>query len=123
MKQFAVLIAVLAAASACKKKAEDKGQPTKGSAEVAAQPIDASAAAADAAAAAWDGKSPLPITEGFSTPESVLYDSDADIYLVSNINGEPLGADDNGFIAKLSPDGKITEAKWIDGSKDNIKLD
>ena len=39
----------------------------------------------------------------------MLYDADADIYLVSNINGEPLGVDDNGYISKVSPDGKIAE--------------
>jgi sugar lactone lactonase YvrE len=123
MKQFAFLIAVLAALPACKKKEQEKpAAPTQGSGAVGAQPADA-AEAADTAPAAWDGKSPLSLKEGFSTPESVLYDADSDTYLVSNINGEPLGADDNGFITKLSPDGKVAEAKWIDGAKDNIKLD
>jgi sugar lactone lactonase YvrE len=60
--------------------------------------------------------------EGFSTPESVLYDETADAYLVSNINGDPLGADDNGFISRVAPDGKV-ELKWIDGAKNEIKLD
>lgn len=60
---------------------------------------------------------------GFMTPESVLHDADADVYLVSNINGKPTDADDNGFISKLSPDGKVTELKWIDGAKDDVKLD
>src|SRR5690606_728938 len=80
-------------------------------------------AADDATAAAWDGKSPLTISEGFSTPESVLYDADSDLYLVSNINGEPTGVDDNGYITRISPDGTISDAKWIDGAKDNVKLD
>ncbi len=121
MKQFAFVIAALAALSACKKKEQDKpAAPTQGSGAVATQPTDA-AAAADAAA--WDGKSPLAMKEGFSTPESVLYDADSDVYLVSNINGDPTGADDNGYITKVSPDGTIAEAKWIDGAKDNIKLD
>jgi SMP-30/gluconolaconase/LRE-like protein len=59
---------------------------------------------------------------GFETPESVLYDSANDIYLVSNISGDPLGKDDNGFISKLSPDGKVEELKWIDGSKPDVVL-
>ncbi len=59
---------------------------------------------------------------GLQTPESVLYLADQDVYLVSNINGEPAKADDNGFISKVSPEGKITEEKWIDGSKDDVKL-
>jgi hypothetical protein len=121
MKQFAFVIAALAALSACKKKEQDKpAAPAQGSGAVATQPTDA-AAAADAAA--WDGKSPLSMKEGFSTPESVLYDADSDAYLVSNINGDPTAADDNGYITKVSPDGTIAEPKWIDGAKDNVKLD
>jgi sugar lactone lactonase YvrE len=117
MTKLITIALVLAALPACKKKSNDdkKVEPP------AAAPADA-APAADAAAAAWDGKSPLSLTEGLQTPESVLYDADADLYLVSNINGQPLDADDNGFISKVSPDGKITELKWIDGAKDNITL-
>ncbi len=124
MTKLMTLALVLAAMAACKKKAADKVE-TKGSAESVPLPSDASAAAiaTDAAAAAWDGTSPLTLGEGFSTPESVLYDADSDMYLVSNINGEPLGADDNGYITRVSPDGKIVDAKWIDGAKDNVKLD
>jgi hypothetical protein len=123
MKQLAFLFTTLAVVTACKKKANEKpAEPTSGSATVAAQPTDAPAVPADAPAAAWDGKSPLSIP-GFSTPESVLYDAESDVYLVSNINGTPTDTDDNGFIAKISPDGKIAEAKWIDGAKDDVKLD
>lgn len=57
-----------------------------------------------------------------ATPESVLYDEAADRYLVSNINGKPLDVDGNGFISELSPDGKVTKLKWIEGSK-KVKLD
>lgn len=60
---------------------------------------------------------------GFSTPESVLYDEANDRYLVSNINGSPVGADNNGFISELSPDGKITNLKWIEAGAKKVKLD
>jgi hypothetical protein len=53
---------------------------------------------------------------GFATPESVLHDAAADVYLVSNINGTPLDADGNGFISRLSPDGEVIDLKWIDGA-------
>lgn len=59
---------------------------------------------------------------GFETPESVLYDSANDIYLVSNISGDPFTKDDNGFISKLSPDGKVAELKWIDGASKDVEL-
>lgn len=54
---------------------------------------------------------------GFKTPESVYYDAERDVYLVSNINGKPTDADKNGFISRVSPDGKVLDLKWIDGSK------
>lgn len=60
---------------------------------------------------------------GFMTPESVLHDPDADVYLVSNIQGDPFEKDDNGFISRVSPDGVVLELRWIDGAKENVDLD
>ena len=62
------------------------------------------------------------VVTGFSDPESVVHDTRADIYLVSNINGQPLGADDNGFISQVSPDGTILNLKWIDGEAESVTL-
>ena len=59
---------------------------------------------------------------GFLTPESVQYYEDQDIYLVTNINGSPFAEEDNGFISKLSPDGKVIDLKWIDGANKDITL-
>ena len=59
---------------------------------------------------------------GFLTPESVEYNSHEDVYLVTNINGHPLAKDGNGFISKLSPDGKVIELKWLDGAKPGTTL-
>lgn len=59
---------------------------------------------------------------GFATPESVLHDQTADVYLVSNINGHPLHHDGNGFISRVSPGGEILDLKWIDGESENIEL-
>lgn len=59
---------------------------------------------------------------GFSTPESVLHDTEADVYLVSNINGGPLDEDGNGFISRLSPEGEVLELRWIDGAADGVTL-
>lgn len=59
---------------------------------------------------------------GFSTPESVLYDPAGDVYLVSNINGNPTAADDNGFISRVAPDGRIITLKWIDGASAAVTL-
>jgi len=59
---------------------------------------------------------------GFQTPESVLYDADQDVYFVSNINGDPTAADDNGFISRVNPDTKQIDLKWIDAAKPDILL-
>jgi len=59
---------------------------------------------------------------GFKTPESVLYDAEADVYLVSNINGSALEEDGNGFISRIQPGGKLLDLKWIDGSAEDVTL-
>jgi hypothetical protein len=59
---------------------------------------------------------------GLMTPESVLHDSVADVYVVSNINGGPTDKDDNGFITQITPDGQVRQLKWIDGASANITL-
>jgi hypothetical protein len=48
-------------------------------------------------------------------PESVLFDKKSDVLFVANINGKSDQKDGNGFISKLSPDGKIMQLKWVEG--------
>ena len=83
----------------------------------------ASASVAPATAERPRLKPVLQIKEGISTPESVLYDDIEDRYLVSNINGDPIATDNNGFITEISPDGKITRPKFIAGGVNKVKLD
>jgi DNA-binding beta-propeller fold protein YncE len=52
--------------------------------------------------------------DGFMNPESVYADG-AGGYYVSNLNGGPLDKDGNGFISKVSADGKMATLKWIEG--------
>lgn len=79
--------------------------------------------AADTTAAEAEPSGPLTIADvGFQTPESVLHDEEADVYLVSNINGEPLGRDGNGFISRIRPDGEVEELRWIDGAAEGVTL-
>ena len=59
---------------------------------------------------------------GFSTPESVLHDTDADVYLVANINGPSAEKDGNGFISRVSPEGEVLELRWIDGTQPGVTL-
>ena len=52
---------------------------------------------------------------GFNGPESALPDVEAGVIYVSNVAGTPAGKDGNGFISKISPDGKMIEEKWVRG--------
>ena len=59
---------------------------------------------------------------GLQTPECALWDADQDVYFVSNINGDPTAVDQNGFISKIGPDGKVVELKFVDGTKKGSEL-
>ncbi len=61
---------------------------------------------------------------GFASPASVLWDERSDLYLVSNLNGGALDADDNGFISRVSPppDLRIVDLAWIDGAAADVTL-
>ncbi len=74
------------------------------------------------AAVAPPADTAMSLADSFQTPESVLYDSVADVYLVSNINGSPVAKDDNGFISRVAPDGHVLALKWIDGASDSVQL-
>lgn len=50
-----------------------------------------------------------------NTSESALYDSTRDVIYVSCINGDPRTHDGQGYIAKISTDGKILDRYWITG--------
>lgn len=53
---------------------------------------------------------------GLAGPECALPDTAAGVIYVSNVNGDPMGKDAKGYIAKVSLDGKKVE-KWVDGLK------
>jgi sugar lactone lactonase YvrE len=49
------------------------------------------------------------------TPESVLFDKSRNVIYVANINGMPTDKDKNGFISKLTADGKVETLEWVKG--------
>src|SRR5262245_8185230 len=51
----------------------------------------------------------------FAAPESAYYDAGSNAIFVSSINGQILEKDGNGYISRLSPDGKVVSAKWVTG--------
>ena len=63
------------------------------------------------------------VSEGLSTPESVLWDATRNVWYVSNINGSPLAKDDNGYILRLSADGATMDSvAFINGADADITL-
>jgi sugar lactone lactonase YvrE len=55
------------------------------------------------------------LTAGFAAPESAFYDAGANAVFVSSINGQILEKDGNGYITRLSPEGKVVAEKWATG--------
>jgi glucose/arabinose dehydrogenase len=53
--------------------------------------------------------------EGFDRPESVVFDNARNVLYVSNVGEDEDGG--QGYISKLTRDGKVTEAKWVEGLK------
>jgi sugar lactone lactonase YvrE len=51
----------------------------------------------------------------FLKPESAMYDRKKDVAYVSNVNGEFLARDGNGFISRIRLNGEIDELKWVTG--------
>lgn len=56
------------------------------------------------------------VSKGVSTPESVYYHAAGNMLYVSNIGeGAPADRDGDGYISKLSPDGKMVTPRWAVG--------
>ena len=70
------------------------------------------------ALAQGDGPTLTPIWDlkgDFAAPESAYYHAASNSVFVSSINGQILDKDGNGYISRLSPDGKVVSAKWVTG--------
>ena len=80
--------------------------------------------AAPAAAAEPSGPRPVATVQGaFSTPESVKYDAEQDVWFVSNINGVPSEKDNNGFISRVRADsGRVDSLMFVAGGRGGVTL-
>ena len=114
-------------ASSSKTPAEPPPAPAKSDAQAKA---DAKAKAEAQAKAEAKAKAPAAASlvfalegAGLARPEAVVYDAEQDVYFVSNVNGDPLKKDGNGFVSKVSADGRVLELKFIDGASSKTKLD
>jgi sugar lactone lactonase YvrE len=61
--------------------------------------------------------------DSLEAPEAARFDSELGVYFVSNINGSPLGKDGNGYISRVTRDGKVDSLKFIAGGRGGAKLD
>jgi sugar lactone lactonase YvrE len=61
-------------------------------------------------------------TGGLKVPESAKYDSELDVYYVSNINGNPSQKDNNGFIARVRADSTSVMTMLVEGGKKGVTL-
>ncbi len=55
------------------------------------------------------------VEKGLKNPESAHYDADSGFIFVSNVAGDPTQSDGNGWISKLSKEGKMLSEKWVSG--------
>jgi DNA-binding beta-propeller fold protein YncE len=63
----------------------------------------------------------ITVTE-LQSPYSFVSDPIEKNYFISSVNGEAETADNNGFITKLDPNGKLLNLKFIQGGKDEVTL-
>jgi sugar lactone lactonase YvrE len=71
------------------------------------------------------GSAPLPAAAhappsagGFEFPESVWWDGETGSFYVTNFGGttlNPLGREPDGYVSRLSGEGKVVAAKWVTG--------
>ncbi|HEU4587807.1 MAG TPA: SMP-30/gluconolactonase/LRE family protein [Gemmatimonadales bacterium] len=59
---------------------------------------------------------------GLQASEAVVYDPATDSYLVSNVNGSPGVKDGNGFISRITGDGKLQDLHFIQGGQKGVTL-
>jgi sugar lactone lactonase YvrE len=55
-------------------------------------------------------------------PEAARWDFDQNVWFIANINGDPFGKDNNGFIARLTAEGKVDSLKFIAGGRGGATL-
>jgi sugar lactone lactonase YvrE len=83
---------------------------------------------AQTADAAADTARPAPTAtialtvDSLKAPEAARFDPELEVYFVANVNGSTLGKDGNGFISRLTRDGKVDSLKFIAGGRGGATL-
>jgi DNA-binding beta-propeller fold protein YncE len=83
----------------------------------------ADSAAADTAAEGAPLSAAIALTlDGLQAPDAARFDPELGVYFVANINGEPSAKDGNGFISRVTRDGKMDSLKFIAAGRGGVKL-
>lgn len=114
-KRSLVVIAALVLAACGKETTSSSSATNTGTTDTA------QATTTTAAGAVTSSQGTQQISNGLQTPESVLYDASQDVYFISNINGQPLAKDNNGYISKVNPDTLQMET-FVSGGKNGVTL-
>ncbi len=64
----------------------------------------------------------LAVVDGLSGAEAVSYDSAHNAYYVSNVNGSVGVKDGNGFITRITADGRLNSLHFIQGGRNGVEL-
>ncbi|CAN5758900.1 ATP/GTP-binding protein [soil metagenome] len=84
----------------------------------------AAGASDTAAAAGGTPKATVALSvDNLEAPEAARFDPELGVYFLSNINGTPLGKDNNGYISRLTREGKVDSLKFIAGGRAGTRLD
>lgn len=111
-------------ALACSKSGSTTSDTTASTTTSAATSTTNAAANVDTAGAVAAATADVtPGNAGYASPENLVYDSVADVFLVSNMNGGPITRDGNGFISRVDSAGHVIAQKWVDGTHAGTRLD
>lgn len=84
---------------------------------------DATKSGDSSAGATNQADRPIAIVhDGLASAEALTFDPARDVYFVSNINGTPGIKDDNGFISRITADGKVDSLHFIQGGRNGVTL-
>lgn len=86
---------------------------------------EAPAADSSAAAAPAPGRAEarhIGTVKDLQNPESARWDAELGVWFVSNVNGEPGGKDNNGFISRIKADGSVDSLKFVAGGRGRVTL-
>ena len=80
-------------------------------------------ASADTAAADSAPAAAIALTvDSLEAPEASRFDPELGVYFVANIKGSPLAKDGDGYISRLTRDGKVDSLKFIAGGRGGVTL-